>query len=251
MIRLVATGFALLAMASTAARAQEGWRVQITPYLWGAGSASEIQPRAGGVTFKSDMSFGDILDRLDGAFFLTGAVRHNRFVVLGDLTWVSMSEDDSITGVLPVPVSVHGKLTQTSETVAAGYSVVSRPGMTLDVVGGVRAWQIDAKVSADARIAPYYSLGAAASRDLSWVDPIVGVRMRAALSSKWSLTGYGDIGGYDGRTTWQLLGTVNYRISETFSLSAGYRQMSIDYSDSETTLDLDMGGPLVGATLRF
>lgn len=251
MIRTVTLGLALAALAAPAAHAEEGWRFQLTPYGWAAGSASEIQPRAGGPRLEGDMSFGDVLDRLNGAFFLTGSARYDRFVVIGDLTWVSLSDSGSITGKLPVPVSVDGDLTQTSETIAAGYSVVSRPGLTVYVVGGARAWQIDASVSAEARIAPYYSLGASASRSLSWVDPIVGVRMRAALSPKWSITGYGDVGGYDDRTTWQLLGTVNYRISDRFSISAGYRQMSIEYEDSETRLDVDMGGPLVGATLRF
>lgn len=242
----------LLALAaSTAARAEEGWRFQVTPYLWAAGSASEIQPLAGGPKLQGDMSFGDILDHVDAALFLSGSARYDRFVVLGDLTWVSLSDEGSISGVLPVPVHVDGDLTQTSETIAAGYSVISRPNVAVDIVGGARAWQIETSVSAEARIAPHFSVGASATRHLSWVDPIVGVRMRATFSPRWSVIGYGDVGGYDGRTTWQVLRTVNCRVSEYFFLSAGYRQMSIEYDDSETSLNVVMGGPIIGATLRF
>lgn len=75
--------------------------------------------------------------------------------------------------------------------------MVGRPSVAVDVVGGARAWQIETSVSAEARIAPYFRVGASASRRLSWVDPIVGVRMRAAFSPRWSVIGCGDVGGYD------------------------------------------------------
>tara|TARA_R110002020_G_scaffold26460_16_gene85494 strand:+ start:140 stop:898 length:759 start_codon:yes stop_codon:yes gene_type:complete len=252
MLRPATFGVALCAIAmSTGAQADDSWRFQLTPYLWAAGSATEVQPRAGGPTLRSDMKFGEVLDNLDGALFLTATARYKRFVLLGDLTWVSLSNEGSITSKLAVPVAIKGDVTQTSETLAAGYSVVSQPGVTLDLVGGLRAWQIDTSVSAEARIAPYYTLGASTSRNLSWVDPIVGMRLNAALSPKWSLTGYGDAGGYDGRSTWQLLGTLNYRFSDRFSVSAGYRHMSIEYEDAKTRLDIDMSGPLIGASLRF
>lgn len=251
MARATADAIALLLVATAGAEADDDWRFQVTPYLWGAGSASEIRPRAGGPTYESDMSFGDIFDRLDGAFFLTASARYKRFVVSGDLTWVSLSDDGSITGVLPVPVSVEGDLTQTFQTLTAGYTVVARPKGALDIVGGLRAWQIDASASAEARIAPNYALGASTSRNLSWVDPIVGVRGRLELAPKWSVTGYGDVGAYDGRTTWQAFATLNYRVSGAFYVSAGYRHMALDYDDGDTRLDLDMGGPVIGATLRF
>ncbi|WP_018698421.1 hypothetical protein [Amorphus coralli] len=249
--KATAGALALLLAAPAGAAADDDWRFQVTPYLWGAGSKAEIRPRAGGPTFESDMSFGDIFDRLDGAFFLTASARYKRFVVSGDLTWVSLSDDGSITGVLPVPVSVKGDLTQTSQTLTAGYSVAAQPKGALDIVGGLRAWQIDASASAEARIAPSYALGASTSRGLSWVDPIVGVRGRYEFAPDWSVIGYADVGGYDGRTTWQAFATLNYRISDAFYVSAGYRHMALDYDDGDTRLDLELGGPIIGATLRF
>lgn len=140
-------------------------------------------------------------------------------------------------------------LTPSSETLTVGYSVVSQPGVTVDLVGGARV--ADRRIClGDPKIAPSYALGASTRRIPSWVDTIIGVRMRAALSPKWSLIGYGDVGGYDGRTTWQLLGTFNY-VSETAFISAGYRQMTLQYEDGETSFDVDLGGSLFGVPLRF
>jgi hypothetical protein len=34
-------------------------------------------------------------------------------------------------------------------------------------------------------------------------------------------------------------------------LRAGYRQISIDYEDSDDRLDIDLGGPFVSAGLTF
>ena len=57
--------------------------------------------------------------------------------------------------------------------------------------------------------------------------------------------------GVGSRATWQLLGTVNYRLADQLTLSAGYRKLSVDYRSGGTRFDMRLGGPIIGATLEF
>lgn len=221
------------------------WRFQITPYAWLSGMSGDVRPLAGGPTFSVSNSIGDVLENVDGAFFLNGTARYNRFVLFGDMSWAESSKSNTISGLLPVPIGIEGNVTQTSFTAAAGYTVVAEPALAVDLLAGVRAWRIKAKVDVPL-------LGLSASSTKSWADPIVGARARVALSPKWSVVAYADVGGGGGgESTWQVLGTVNYQVTDTFFLSAGYRHMAFDYRDNGVILDVDMSGPVIGATLRF
>lgn len=51
--------------------------------------------------------------------------------------------------------------------------------------------------------------------------------------------------------TWQLLAVVNYQLRDNIYVSAGYRQLSVDYRSNGRRLDFGMGGPVLGATFRF
>jgi hypothetical protein len=129
---------------------------------------------------RLDLSFNDIFEDLDGAFFVTGVARRDRFVFMGDFTWAKVSQDGTFILVGFPIVSLDGEITQTSLTLAAGYSVFDQPDLVLDLVGGARGWHIDAKVSAEIDFpSPPFpgGLGASVSDEMSWVDPIIGARV--------------------------------------------------------------------------
>lgn len=58
-------GLAILGATQVGAQGTPGrladWSFEISPYLWMAGLDGTIQPVAGGPTFQSSLSFGDIL----------------------------------------------------------------------------------------------------------------------------------------------------------------------------------------------
>jgi opacity protein-like surface antigen len=62
-----------------------------------------------------------------------------------------------------------------------------------------------------------------------------------------------DIGGFSVGSdfTWQTVAAVNYALSDRVSVSAGYRHLTVDYEDGGQLLDIELSGPLVGATLKF
>jgi len=234
------------AMAETART--EGWRFQLTPYVWGLSVDSRVRTGAAALPRASvDQSFRDILRNLNGAFFMNGSVRYDRFVMLGDFSWSSSSDKRRFATPFG-GAEVKGRLRHFSGTVTGGYTVIQEPRGTLDVLAGLRAWSI--KLSARASVA---GLSLSESRTEHWVDPLVALRGRVQIDPDWSLITSGDIGGagVGSRLTWQLTGTVNYRVSDSFFLSAGYRHLYVDYRSGGMRVRSNFSGPLVGATFRF
>ncbi|WP_249979187.1 hypothetical protein [Vreelandella olivaria] len=233
----------ILAGQAANANAQESpWRFQLTPYIWMAGLSGDMRPLENAPTISTSRSFSEVLDDLDGAFFMAGSARRDRLVLFGDITWASLSHE----GALPPGIAAEGKLRQRSVTAAAGYQVVSTPSQHLDLLAGARAWRLEAEVNVSA-------LGVSASETERWVDPILAARLRSTWTPRWSTLVHADIGGFGigSDNTWQAVATANYQISDTLHLSAGYRHLAVDRDESGTRIDVTMSGPLLGATWRF
>lgn len=249
-IRMPRARFARLALAcvaslaSTPALAEESsaWTAQVTPYVWGSGIDGNATPFTGAPTITFERSFSELLEDLDGAFFLSGFARRDRFVLLGDFSYSSSSKQ----GRVPPGIPAEGELRQTSLTLAAGYRVADAPGRTIDVLAGARHWRIRSAV--DVPLA-----GISQSPSETFTDPIVAIRANLALAERWSALLYADVGGFGvgSDSTSQLLGTVNYQISDRAYVSGGYRRLNVDYASGGTRADVTLDGPLVGLTWRF
>lgn len=228
-------------LAASPAFAQE-WQAQITPYVWASGLGGDVTPFTGAPTLRFDKSFSDVLEDLDAAFFLSAYARRDRLVVLGDLSYSASSKS----GALPPGVPAEGEVRQRSLTLAAGWRAIDDGGLALDVLGGVRAWKVDARVSV---------AGGAISRseDRDFVDPIVALRANYTLAPRWSAIAYLDYGitGMGSEKTTQVVATVNYQLTDRAYLSVGYRRLDVDYRSGGTRVDVTMAGPLLGLTWRF
>ncbi|WP_404473334.1 hypothetical protein LG301_03085 [Vreelandella venusta] len=236
-IGLIAAGVA------THSPAQENsWRYQLTPYVWMTGLSGDVRPLANAPTVSTSRSFSNVMDDLEGAFFMAGSARKDRWVLFGDITWASLSHESML---LP-GVAVEGNLRQRSLTAAAGYQVVSTPTQHLDLLAGARAWRIEASVDAPA-------LGVSASTTERWIDPLLAARLRSTWSPKWSTLVHIDAGGFGvgSDNTWQALATANYQINDAFHLSAGFRHLAVDRDENGTRVDVSMSGPLLGVTWMF
>lgn len=139
MTRMLAGLAALLAAAPAGA---EEWRAQVTPYVWASGLGGDVTPFTGAPSLSFDKSFSEVLEDLDAAFFLSAYARKDRFVVLGDLSYSASSKS----GLIPPGLPAEGELTQRSLTLTAGWRAIDNGGLALDVLGGVRAWKIEAEV---------------------------------------------------------------------------------------------------------
>lgn len=237
---LLAAAFAL-AFSALPTLAQ-AWSGQVTPYIWAPGLGGDITPFGGAPTLSFDKSISEVLKDSDGAFFLSGFARRDRFVVMGDFSWSSSSKS----GAVPPGLPAEGKLIQRSITLLGGWRAVAHEDMTLDLLAGGRAWSIKSSVSVAGGL-----IEAAPSKE--FVDPILAVRANFVLAPRWTALVYADFGGFGvgSDNTSQILATVNYQVNEKLYFSGGYRQLNVDYRSGGTRLDVTMAGPLIGATWRF
>lgn len=222
--------------------------VQVTPYVWASGFGGTLRPGAVAPTVTVDKSFGELLEDLDAAFFISGLVRHERLVVLADLTHSSSSREGLVpTGNPTVPVlPAGGSLRQTSATALVGYRAIEQGRASLDVLVGGRAWWIRPKASVPA-------LNLTASAKASFVDPIFATRLNIKASSRFSLLLYGDIGGFGAASevTGQAVATANVKVARNIWLSGGYRYLYVDYKSGRVRTTAALAGPLLGATVAF
>ncbi|VDC24839.1 hypothetical protein [Pseudogemmobacter humi] len=241
MIRNLSGAVAIAVLGSLPALAED-WSGQITPYIWATGFGGDITPFTGAPTLSFDKSFSDVLEDLDGAFFLSGYARQDRLVLMGDLSWSSSSKS----GRVPPGLPAEGKLTQRSLTMLMGWRAVENQGFSLDLLGGARAWSIKSSIAVAGGLIH-------ASPGKNFVDPILAARANIAMGPQWSALVYADFGGFGvgSESTSQVLATVNYEVNDNLWLSFGYRQLNVDYRSGGTEVDVRMGGPLIGATWRF
>lgn len=63
----------------------------------------------------------------------------------------------------------------------------------------------------------------------------------------------GDIGGggAGADSTWSLLATLNYVISDSLSSSIGYKALDVDHDRSGHVHDVRLHGPVFGLTYRY
>ena len=233
-------------LASTQVSAQESkasdaWRFQLTPYVWMSGLDGEVRPFNGAPTAHVDKSFSEVLKNLDAAAFVNGTARKGSYVLQGDFSYASSSDK----AALPMGLSAQAKIKQTSMTVTGGQHWALSPRSGLDLMAGVRLWQI----KADVKIPGV----AAAHSSTSFVDPVVAARWRYEIAPRWSTLVYADMGGLGmgSKFTWQIHGSVNYAVKDNVFVSLGYRQLSVDYRDGGKRLDFSQSGPIVGATFLF
>lgn len=219
----------------------EPWRFQLTPYVWMTGLQGHIRVARNAPTAHVSQSFSDVLSDLDAAAFLSGTARKGRYVLQLDASYASLSD----TASLPMGLKAQTHIKQSALALAGGTHWQLSPADSLDALVGVRWWNIRASV----QVQPLLQ----AHTQESFVDPIVALRWRHQLNPRWSTLVYGDLGGLGvgSEFTWQLLAVLNYQLRDNVYLSAGYRQLNVDYRHGGRRLDFGMGGPVVGATFRF
>jgi hypothetical protein len=242
------------------------WALQISPYLWAAGLKGDISPFERGPTMGVDKSFSDVMDDLNLGGFINIWGRYERFVFSGDVMYVDTTDSHG-TGPLPafqipglgaaIPpgASVDARVDtkQFMATLQGGYRVLDTPGITFDALAGARFWHISTDVRVTASHPAIGSRSASHDESFGWVDPVVGVRAFFRLTEKLSLQAQADIGGFGAGSdlTWSALATLNYVVTDHFSVSAGYKVLDVDYDDGGHVYDTQLSGPVLGMTYRF
>lgn len=222
----------------------------LTPYFWAAGMEGDVAPVPGLPTVHTESDFDEILDTLQLGLASAIEVRRGRWAFVGDLSYIDTGTTAELATPTPEFDSAGLDTKSLSGTAALSYRLgETRNGDSLDVLGGARMnWAKN-----DVRVIRPDDSQERAVNDETWLDPIIGVRAVAQVAPRWALVGYADVGGFglSSDLTWQAVASVNYRLSDRFSLVVGYRYYAIDYSHDGFVFDVAQYGPLIGTAIRF
>jgi opacity protein-like surface antigen len=234
------------ALAQSPTRTADEWSFTLSPYVWFSGLGGEVTLPRGSESFSAD--FGDIFESLKFSVMGIFEARRNNVSLLFDLMYLNMQQG------VPVPgegaYSGGSSRVKTTQASAIGLVTLAEgPSGCFELGGGLRAWWLDTEIRLDPGLLP----GRSADQRTNWVDPVIAARASFSLNDRLSLTGYGDVGGFGvgSEFTWQAIATLDWRVSDWISASLGYRWIQIEYENRRATIDLDMSGPIVGASFRF
>lgn len=225
------------------------WHFQLAPYAWLAGQSGTVATLPGLPPADIDIDFwDDILGNINGAMFLIGEARKDRFGIFMDLAYVNIEDDSATAG--PFFSSVVSTTESWIATGAGFYRMLEQPGAFLDVLAGIRYWSVDSTLE----LRPGLLRGREVSNKEDWVDPIVGLKGLTSLGdSRFYLSGGAAIGGFGAGSDfmWDVNVNLGYRWTETISTTIGYRYLDVDYEDDGFLYDVAQDGPVLGLSWRF
>ena len=227
------------------ATGDDKWHFVFSPYFWMAG----LHGTTGGSnrTIHVDESFGDIFHALKFAFMGVFEAHKGKWAMQTDVEFVSLDDDKATPG--PLFSSANAKIKTFVFTPEAGYKIYNDPdkGSFVQVLGGTRIWHISTDLTFNAGILPAVQT----NQSRSWVDGVVGLRGKAALSEKVFFLGRFDVGGGGSKFTYQVFGGLGYSITEKIALIGGYRALDVNYDKNNFLYDTNQRGPIVGIGFKF
>ncbi|WP_052261493.1 hypothetical protein [Ruegeria sp. ANG-S4] len=225
------------AMAVAGTARAENWEYTIAPYFWGPElrTSLDIGPNP---PVDGDTSIFDILD---GAFLIAGEARNGRWSIGGEFNFLKLSDDVRIG---PFDSAASWDLEGTMVTLAGSYAVYQNSNSRLEALGGVRHWDLDVSTTVARRTA---------STNQSWTDPLVGARFNHVVNDRWTLTGMGNIGGFDvgSKFQWEALAQASWKWTETVRVAGGYRHLDVEFQEGREVIDLILTGPYVALGFNF
>ena len=251
------------------ASAEEGWTFSLTPYLWLPninGTLKYAIPPGGGGRPEVETGPNDYLENLSFALMLAGEARKGKWSLFTDLIYLDFdSESSSVKAVnfggervsTTLNAATRSSLTGVAWTFGAGYAVVQDPKHTLDVLGGLRLfgleassdWQLSAAVNGS-QGQVFAQSGGISQKEELW-DVIVGVRGRLKLGEgHWFVPYYVDLGTGSSALTAQALAGIGYAF-KWGEIVGTYRYVYYDLKDDGLLQDIRFAGPAIGATFRF
>jgi hypothetical protein len=239
LILLTVSSSASMTLASneTEGTESESWEFEFTPYIWAAGLDGDVS--TGGVTspIENDYNFL-VLENLDLAGSATFEARKQNWALLFDGLYTRFSDD------LTNP-SFRTNLVNEGGFFEAAVSYRFEKLKFLEIIAGARY----VFVNLDLALTP----GPVVKGSKDWVDPVLGLRFSWEMTDRWLMRLRGDLGGFGAGSDLVSSAalTIEYRLSEIFSLKAGYRFMKGEFEDQDFVHDVSLSGFGLGLGIRF
>ncbi len=239
--RLAVCALSAAMATGTQAQAEYKWQFEGRIDIW--------MPSVQGTTITGqdvNISFGELIDTLRFGFMGGLEARNGRWSLLGDFQYMELTEGIDASFGPFIPVTVDADVDALIFTGVLGYDVVQTDSYRLTPFAGFRFMDMTATVNLEIAGGSDRVTG-----DDSNFDGIVGIRGTSQMNDRWELSYYADIGTGDSDLTWQLAATVDYRLNQRWTISAGYRHMAWEYDDPVVLRDVAVSGPIIGARIKF
>lgn len=255
--KLLTTGLACCALLLSAApaAASDEWEWSITPYLWGVSLDVDVDVEERQV-INADVSFGDLIDKLDFAGQVHFEGQKSQVGFFLDAEFFDFNDDEKHYSVASLPVTAKSDLEQWIVEFGGLWS----PGGEVTgfaLLGGGRLISIDNEIEYE--VGPPVNQPGDTGFNETLYDVMLGARYVHRFSGHWLVSIRGDVATGDTDFTWNALATGGYTFgdSEKYTLLFGYRHMVIDFDDHEgpndSTVEPEMtySGPLVAFRIGF
>lgn len=241
----------LLAAQSAQVLAEEPWQFRLTPYMWLAGLKGDVATTPPLPTVSVDVSPSDALSDLEGGGMVVFEGRKGRHGFLVDLMYTDIRSDFE---AVPAPINLNMKSISktTIATLAYQYQLYGHDQTVLDLLAGVRYWNIDSELQFSG------GLGVLAGRTIShtesWVDPAIGVKGRVPFgASRFYFEGGAGVGGFNvgSNLFYDVNANVGYQWSRSIGTTIGYRMFDVDYDNDAFVYDVRQEGWQLGLSWSF
>ncbi|MDX8508746.1 hypothetical protein [Mesorhizobium captivum] len=231
------------------------WTLTVAPYFWIAGIDGKVG-LFGREPVEVNASFSDIIKDFKFGGMVVSELNNGTIGIFNDLMYVNTKSKESVTrslGGVPATLSATVDVSSFTGTLMGEYRVYSEPTATLDLMAGARIWDIhnDIDISLTAGGPPLAAFSG--SDGATWVDPMIGAKVRYNINETWYLNGWALIGGFGAGSdlTWDLLAGVGYQYNEHVSFALGYRALGVDYDHDGFVYDVVQHGPILGTVIKF
>ena len=221
------------------------WEYQFTPYAWIAGTSGTV--KIGDLTAHVSSSITDTSVHINFAFMGAFEAHRDKLTILTDLQFSNLGTDNATPGPGFGAVETKTKTFILDPEVGYRFGENKEKGRFAEVLGGIRYWHLNEELTFTGGLLA--ARQATASRD--WVDAVVGVRGKAAVSKKWFVTGKADLGGGGAKFTYQLFGGVGVMVAKKIALIGGFRDLYVNKSSNDFTFKMSLHGPVFGLGFKF
>jgi hypothetical protein len=253
-----------------------GWTFNVAPYLWLPTVQATLNynlPPALDGRLPTDVSAGpgDIVSHLNFATMVAADAQHGPFSLLTDFLYLNASATSShvksidFFGLPSRPISrsvqfsTGTSLNSKIWTLAGGYTVLQGDWGNFDVIAGFRYLGVNTSTDYNLGLtltgprgngATFGGIGSISGSADIW-NGIGGFRGRVRISDTGLfIPYYFDIGSGGSNLTWQIASGLGYQTGWV-GVSATYRYLSFEQSNSAIVQHLTLGGPMIMVNFSF
>ena len=198
------------------------WAFEFEPYMMISNIKGDSQ--FGNLpTTELDVDFGTVLDNLEMAFMGHFEAHHQS----GWGMWIDYGFMDLANNIDPVDRITSLQIRQGVLEVMGMYRQPLSSGY-IDYLAGIRWWDNDYDVD---YMLPQLGRTGTLSKEVDWVDGVVGARYTHILNENWKLRMHGDIGAGGADITYGASAGVLYTINDLMDVDVKYRATWVDYEE--------------------